>query len=44
MEELATKLGQIILTSKQVADAAPFAAVAITGRVLAAEELALFQK
>jgi tRNA(adenine34) deaminase len=42
--ELATKLGQIMLTSRQVADAAPFATVAITGGVLASEALALFQK
>ncbi|MGQ0445291.1 MAG: nucleoside deaminase [Beijerinckiaceae bacterium] len=44
IDELATKIGQIMLTSRQVADAAPFAAVAITGGVLAAEALALFQK
>ena len=44
MNELATKLGQIMLTSRQVADAAPFATVAITGGVLAAEALALFPK
>ncbi|MFZ0508320.1 MAG: nucleoside deaminase [Methylocella sp.] len=42
--ELATKLGQIMLTSRQVADAAPFAAIAITGGVLSAEALALFPK
>ena len=44
IEELAAKLGQIMLTSRQVADAAPFARVAITGGVLAAEALALFPK
>jgi tRNA(adenine34) deaminase len=44
IDELATKLGQIMLTSRQVADAAPFATVAITGGVLAAEALALFPK
>jgi hypothetical protein len=33
-----------MLTSWQVADAAPFAATAITGRVLSAEALALFPK
>src|SRR5580704_15522690 len=44
IDELATKLGQIMLTSKQVADAAPFATVAVTGGVLAAEVLALFSK
>ena len=31
-------------TSWQVADAAPFVATAITGRVLSAEALALFPK
>ena len=44
IDELATKLGQIMLTSRQVADAAPFAAIAITGGVLSAEALALFPK
>ena len=44
IEELATKLGQIMLTSRRVADAAPFAAIAITSGVLAAEALALFPK
>ena len=33
-----------LLTSRQVADAAPFATVAITGGVLTSEALALFQK
>lgn len=42
IEELATKLGQIMLTSRQVADAAPFAAISITGGILASEALALF--
>jgi guanine deaminase len=42
IEELATKLGQIMLSSQAVADAAPFANIAITGGVLAAEALALF--
>jgi tRNA(adenine34) deaminase len=42
IDELATKLGQIMLTSQQVAEAAPFAAIAITGGVLSAEALALF--
>jgi guanine deaminase len=42
IEELATKLGQIMLTSRRVADAAPFAAIAITSGVLSAEALALF--
>ncbi len=44
IEELSTKLGQIMLTSRQVADAAPFATIAITGGVLAAEALVLFPK
>ncbi|MGH6864354.1 MAG: nucleoside deaminase [Methylocella sp.] len=44
IEELSTNIGQIMLTSRQVADAAPFATVAITGGVLAAEALALFPK
>ncbi|WOJ90592.1 nucleoside deaminase [Methylocapsa polymorpha] len=42
IDELATKLGQIMLSSREVANAAPFAKVAITGGVLAAEALALF--
>jgi len=44
IDELATELGQIMLTSRQVADAAPFAAITITGGVLSAEALALFPK
>ncbi len=44
IDELAARIGQIMLSSRQVADAAPFATVAITGGVLAAEALALFQK
>jgi tRNA(adenine34) deaminase len=44
IEELATKLGQIMLASRTVADAAPFASVAITGGVLSKEALALFSK
>ena len=42
IEELATKIGQIMLTSRTVADAAPFANIAITGGILSAEALALF--
>ncbi len=42
IDELAAKLGQIMLTSRTVAQAAPFAAISITGGVLAAEALALF--
>jgi tRNA(adenine34) deaminase len=44
IDELATKIGQIMLTSQVVADAAPFASIAITGGVLSAEALALFSK
>jgi tRNA(adenine34) deaminase len=44
IDELATKIGQIMLTSRAVADAAPFAAIAITGGVLSSEALALFSK
>jgi tRNA(adenine34) deaminase len=44
IDELATKLGQIMLSSRTVAEAAPFASVAITGGVLSAEALALFSK
>lgn len=44
IEELATRLGQIMLTSRVVADAAPFADVSITGGVLAEEALALFPR
>jgi tRNA(adenine34) deaminase len=40
--ELATKIGQIMVTSQQLADAAPFANIAITGGVLSAEAMALF--
>lgn len=42
IEELATRLGQIMLPSRAVADAAPFIDVSITGGVLAQEALALF--
>jgi len=44
IDELATKIGQIMLTSRAVADAAPFASIALTGGVLSAEALALFSK
>lgn len=42
IEQLATRLGQIMLTSRAVADAAPFADISITGGVLSDEALALF--
>ncbi len=41
--ELATKIGQILVTSEQLAAATPFATIEITGGVLAAESLALFK-
>ncbi len=44
IEELSTKIGQIMVTSRAIADAAPFATVSITGGVLASEALALFEK
>jgi tRNA(adenine34) deaminase len=44
IEELAKKIGQIMLPSRTVADAAPFADIAITGGVLSSEALALFAK
>lgn len=44
IEQLSKKIGQIMLTSRAVADAAPFADVSITGGVLAEEALALFSK
>jgi tRNA(adenine34) deaminase len=44
IEQLTRKIGQIMLTSRRVAQAAPFARIAITGGVLSAEALALFDK
>jgi tRNA(adenine34) deaminase len=44
VEELATRIGQIMLASRTVANAAPFADIAITGGVLSSEALALFPK
>ena len=41
--ELATKIGQIMVTDAEIADKVPFAEIAITGGVLAAESLALFK-
>ena len=41
--ELATKIGQIMVTDADIADKVPFAEIAITGGVLAAESLALFK-
>lgn len=44
IEQLSKRLGQIMLTSRTVAEHAPFLTVTITGGVLAAEALALFDK
>jgi tRNA(adenine34) deaminase len=44
IEELAKRIGQIMLTSRTVADVAPFADIAITGGVLSSEALALFPR
>jgi len=41
--ELATKIGQIMITDAEVAAKTPFANVALTGGVLAEEALALFK-
>ncbi|PPD46689.1 MAG: tRNA-specific adenosine deaminase [Methylocystis sp.] len=43
IEQLATRIGQIMLPSKRVADAAPFETVEIAGGVLAEEAMALFK-
>lgn len=41
--ELATRIGQIDITARQIADATPFTAIEITGGVLAADAMRLFQ-
>jgi tRNA(adenine34) deaminase len=41
--ELATKIGQIMVTDAEIADKTPFAQIDITGGVLKAEALALFK-
>jgi guanine deaminase len=41
--ELATKIGQIMVTDQEIADKTPFAQIEITGGVLAKEALALFK-
>ena len=41
--ELATKIGQIMITDTEIADKTPFAEIDITGGVLAADSLALFK-
>ena len=43
LTELAAKIGQIMVTDAEIADKTPFAEIAITGGVLAAESLALFK-
>lgn len=42
IDQLATRIGQIMLTSQRVADAAPFAEIEVSGGVLAKDALALF--
>jgi tRNA(adenine34) deaminase len=41
--ELATKIGQILVTNSEIADKMPFADIDITGGVLKAQALALFK-
>jgi len=41
--ELATKIGQIMITDQEIADKTPFAEISLTGGVLAEESLALFK-
>lgn len=41
--QLATKMGQIMITDAQIADKTPFAEIALTGGVLAEESLKLFK-
>ena len=41
--QLATKVGQIMLTDADIADKTPFADIALTGGVLADESLKLFK-
>jgi guanine deaminase len=43
IEELSRRMGQIMVTSRAVAEAAPFETIDITGGVRAAEALALFK-
>jgi tRNA(adenine34) deaminase len=43
IEQLSTRIGQIMTPSKSLAEAAPFETIDITGGVLAAEALALFK-
>jgi len=41
--ELATKIGQIMVTDAEIADKTPFADIGLTGGVLAEESLKLFK-
>ena len=41
--QLATKMGQIMITDAQIADKTPFADIALTGGVLAEESMKLFK-
>jgi len=41
--ELATKIGQIMVTDTEIAAKTPFAEITLTGGVLAEEALALFK-
>jgi tRNA(adenine34) deaminase len=43
VEQLATKIGQIMITDAEIADKTPFADITLTGGVLAEEALALFK-
>ena len=42
--QLATKIGQIDITSKQIADATPFADMEIAGGLLSGNAMRLFDK
>ena len=41
--QLATKMGQIMLTDAEIADKTPFADIALTGGVLAEKSMKLFK-
>jgi tRNA(Arg) A34 adenosine deaminase TadA len=43
IEQLATKIGQIMLTAEEVAQKAPFASIEIAGSVLAQDAMRLFR-
>jgi guanine deaminase len=42
IEQLATRIGQIDITAKQIADATSFVSMDLTGGVLASEAMVLF--